>query len=510
VNAPNTSPKPRKPLLSRVPAEFVRAVLKGHSGLGLAFAAAIYLVCLSGSIAVFAQEFQRWERADAPRLESASPQAVQAALEGAIARAGTAEHGYIQMPNRTIPHFVVSLDTPQGDRAWFADGEGRLTANAAYPWTDFITALHINLHLPRTWGEFLVGLTGVALLSSLISGLLAHPRIFRDAFHLRLGGSRRLQEADLHNRLGVWAMPFHIVVSLTGALLGLTTLIVGVLGFALFQGDVDKVYDLFIASPPVDDPRPAPVIDLAPMFAQLETQAPGGRVDLIQLEHPQEAGGAALFQVERAEGKIANTDSYAFDRSGRLYDASRAADNNLGEDILGAMGQVHFGWFGGGVIKIAYGLLGLGLTYLAASGVTIWLARRRDKRNPAPGWERVWAAVVWGQPAALAITALVAVVLGAGAAGAVLVAVWLMATLGALAAAAKLSQSRLSRCLRLLTAIALTACGIVHMALRAGSDPIGWAVDLVLIAMAAMIWWPARRRIAEAFGAAPPAQEQST
>ena len=81
-------------------------------------------------------------------------------------------------------------------------------------------------------GGILVGLIGVALLSSLISGILAHPRIFRDAFHLRLGGSKRLQEADFHNRLGVWALPFHIIISLTGAFLGLTTIIVGVLGMA--------------------------------------------------------------------------------------------------------------------------------------------------------------------------------------------------------------------------------------------------------------------------------------
>ncbi len=49
-----SKPKARKPLLSRVPADFVRAVLKGHSSLGLAFAALIYLVCLTGSFAVFA------------------------------------------------------------------------------------------------------------------------------------------------------------------------------------------------------------------------------------------------------------------------------------------------------------------------------------------------------------------------------------------------------------------------------------------------------------------------
>ncbi|WEK45975.1 MAG: PepSY-associated TM helix domain-containing protein [Candidatus Andeanibacterium colombiense] len=484
----------RKPLLSRVPADFVRAVLKGHSGLGLAFAAAIYLVCLTGSIAVFAQEFQRWEHADAPRLTSASPEAVQAALENAIVRAGTAEHGYIQLPDAEIPHLVVNLDTPKGDEGWIADGNGTLVAGSAVPWTEFITGLHISLHLPRSWGEFLVGLTGVALLSSLISGLLAHPRIFRDAFHLRLGGSRRLQEADLHNRLGVWAMPFHLAVSLTGALLGLTTLIVGVLGFALFNGDVDKVYGLFLPADLPEDARAAPVIDLQPMFAQLEIQSPGGRVDLIQLEHPQEAGGSAMFQVEREPQHIANIDSYAFDRSGKLYHSAKAADNNLGEDILASIGQVHFGWFGGGIVKIAYGLLGLGLTYLAASGVTIWLARRRDKRNASPGWERVWTGFVWGQPAALALTALIAAVVGTGVGSTVLVSTWGAVTLLALAGAAFAEQRTLGRWLALLTTGALVATGAAHALLHRGSDPVAWAIDVVfVVGGAALGGWILRR-----------------
>lgn len=85
-------------------------------------------------------------------------------------------------------------------------------------------------------GGFVVGMTGVALPSSLISGILAHPRTFRDAFHLRLGGSPRLQEADLHNRIGVWGLPFHFIVALSGAFLGLLTIVVGVLGWPCSAG----------------------------------------------------------------------------------------------------------------------------------------------------------------------------------------------------------------------------------------------------------------------------------
>lgn len=491
--APASRPIPKKAkqdLMSRIPAGFVRAVLRGHSSLGLAFAALIYLICLSGSIAVFAQEFKRWESASAPQVTSASPDAVQTAFEGAIAKGGPGvEHVYITLPSADFPRLLLHVDAEQ-DREFLADARGRIAPGKDFAWTEFITRLHINLHLPRTWGGFLVGLIGVALLSSLISGILAHPRIFRDAFHLRIGGSKRLQEADLHNRLGVWALPFHIVISLTGAFLGLTTIIVGVLGMAMFNGDVNKVYALFIPAPPIDDPRPAPVLDLKPMFAKLP--ATGGRVEYVFTEHPTEMGGAALFNVKHPD-RLAGTDGYAFRRDGTIYHASPATQNNVGEDILASMGVLHFGWFGGGLIKIVYFALGLGLTYLAVSGVNIWLARRRDKGRAAPGWERAWAATVWGQPAGIAAAAVAALV----AADVVpAIVTWLLVGLAFLGAAIRLPAEKLSAVGRPATGALLLLAAATHLALRGGvggTDPMAWIVNAALGAGGILLLlWPGR------------------
>ncbi|MCW4463506.1 PepSY domain-containing protein [Sphingomonas sp. BT-65] len=480
----------RKPIWPKVPSEFVRAVLKGHSSLGLAFAALIYLVCLTGTIAVFSHEFERWENPSAPRLETASPEAVQAGYTAALDATGKGvEHVFITMPDADLPRLTVTTDVGGHYRSWAADERGTIV-EASSPWTEFLTRLHINLHLPRTIGIFLVGLIGVALLSSLISGLLAHPRIFRDAFHLRLGGSRRLQEADLHNRLGIWALPFHITVSLTGALLGLTTIIVGALGFAMFQGDVNKVYALFVPPHPVDNPAPAPPLDLRPMFAQV-AKLTDGRVAYVFMEHPTEMGGAALFNVEDGSNRLSHTDAYTFDRNAKLYFSKKAEANNVGEQILGSLGVLHFGWFGGSVVKIAYGLLGLGLTYLAASGVTIWLARRRDKGRSAPGWERVWTAVVWGQPVALVAAAGVTLV-GIGVSMSLALAIWGGVTVAALVAAALLPAAPLSRLGKIATVGLLIALALAHMVLRGGEDPIAWTVNAVLIGLGLVLLWFAR------------------
>ncbi|HEY8604511.1 PepSY-associated TM helix domain-containing protein [Tsuneonella suprasediminis] len=459
--------------------DLVRAVLKGHSGLGLAFAALLYLVCLTGATAVFANEFYRWENPGVERMENLSADAAQSAYREALARSeGAAEHVLILMPSEDRPWPSVRVTAEDGTQTnWIVDSAGRITGELRESWTHFLTRLHINLHLPQSWGILIVGLSGVALLSSLISGLLAHPRIFRDAFHLRLGGSRRLQEADLHNRLGVWALPFHLTISLTGALLGLSTIIIGAVGLAVFQGDTAKVYAIFTPPHPVEDTRPAPPLDLRPLFARLSERAPDGRIGYVMVEHPTEQGAAAMFDVESSTSRIANSDTYAFDRAGTIYYEQQAAQNNVGQQILGSLGQLHFGWFGSGVVKIAYALLGLGLTYLAAGGVTIWLARRRDKGRPAPGCERIWTATVWGQPLALSTAALVALFTTSLIAP---IWTWAAVSLAALGMAAVWSPSALSQIGRAGTGALLIALALVHPIVVGTGDSMALIVDGVI------------------------------
>lgn len=459
--------------------DLVRAVLKGHSGLGLAFAALLYLVCLTGAIAVFANEFYRWENPGVERMETISADAVQSAYREAMARTkGAVEHVLILMPSEDRPWPTLRVDAEDGARTtWIADSAGRITGELRESWTHFLTRLHINLHLPQSWGIFIVGLSGVALLSSLISGLLAHPRIFRDAFHLRLGGSRRLQEADLHNRLGVWALPFHLTVSLTGALLGLSTVIIGAIGLAVFQGDTAKVYAIFTPPHPKEDTRPASPIDLRPLFAEVTERAPGARISYLIVEHPTERGGAVMFEVEGSASRIANSDIYAFDRAGTLYYQQHAAQNNVGQQILGSLGPLHFGWFGGGIVKIVYALLGLGLTYLAAGGVNIWLARRRDKGRPAPGWERVWAATVWGQPLALTCAAITTLFTPAAT---LPIWIWAGISLTVLGTAAVLSPLSLSRISKAGVGVLLIMLAVGHSILFGADDRMALIVDISL------------------------------
>jgi uncharacterized iron-regulated membrane protein len=470
---------------------FVQAVLAGHSALGLAFAALIYVVCLSGTLAVFAYEFQRWEQPDGPVIAGAiSPEAIGAAVDAAYkqALAENADHDiFILGPGSISPRFLVNYhDHESGvEGHWLADEQGRLVTRVKAPWSEFLVALHVNLHLPRTWGRLLVGLVGVTLLSSLVSGLLSHPRIFKDAFALRWGGSRRLQEADLHNRLSVWGLPFHVAVTLTGALLGLSTLIVGVLAYAAYDGDSGKAFETLLGPRAAADETAAPVPDVAAMIRQVQRERQGATFVSVHIEHVARAGQMVHLGM-RTQGHLALSNSYYFKGDGTYVGDGGLETGSIGQQILGVLQPLHFGWFGGIPIKIIYGLLGLALTVVTQTGVTIWLARRRDKGRSAPGWEKAWAATVWGQPLALAAAAAAALLLDAR----IILPVYLATALAVyLVAAAIPTATFLTRALRLLTATTLVAAVATHTLLWVprATDVITWAISGALVVAALAI-----------------------
>lgn len=474
-----------------LPPDFVRAMLAGHSALGLAFAALIYVVCLSGTLTVFLYEFQRWEQPNAPIVAAQpTPETFAAALQAGYkqAIADKSDHDiFILAPGAMTPRLVVNYHDHEAgvEGHWIADRDGRLVTRLQAPWSEFLTQLHTNLHLPRTWGMFLVGLTGVTLLSSLVSGLLAHPRIFKDAFALRWGGSKRLQEADLHNRLGVWGLPFHIAVSLTGALLGLSTLIVGVLALAAYDGDSGKAFSMLLGPRATEEETAAPLPDLVAMIRHVRSAKPDAEVVTIFVQHAAKIGQVVSLGM-RTPGHLALSNAYYFKGDGTPLGDGGLETGSFGQQVLGAIQPLHFGWFGGLTVKIVYGLLGLALTIVTHSGVTIWLARRRDKGRPAPRWERVWAGVAWGQPLALAVAALVSFFF---AERFILVA-YLVCTTVAIVGSLRMPTAELAvRVMRLASAVTIAAVLVVHSYVwaAAASDKMAWAVSATLLLAALAI-----------------------
>lgn len=464
---------------------FTRSMLDGHGLIGILFGTVIYILCLSGSLIVLVDQLTLWERPKAPIIEQVSPDLLDRVSREAYVRAkaeNAAHDLFVTTPTPELPHLSIIALGERGEagerHAWSVDSAGTLGPEMATPWVAFVQTLHFNLTIPGAIGRYLVGIFGTVLLASLITGILAHRRIFKDAFRLRWGGSKRLSNADLHNRIGIWALPFHLIVSLTGSLLGLSGLIIIVLALVAYRGDQQKAIASLLGPQAIEDARAAPFPDIRPMLRRIEADVPGADVTQLRFEHVATAGQQVTISIA-APGHLTRAESYVFSPAGVLKHKAGFTDGNVGMRLYGMITPLHYGTYGGLPLKIIYALLGAGLTVIVASGGNIWLSRRREQGRPAPKLERLWTALIWGQPLALALSG-IAEISGIGGA---LPAYWIMTVLVWIVALSLRDQAMVSRAMRFATGFGLITLALAHVLRSGWPQPAAIGIDIGLLIM---------------------------
>ena len=377
----------------------VKRALSGHASLGLVAAALIYLIALTGTMVVVLEKWQRWEQPDIAESLTLSPEAAQAAIPNVLQRERdlpSTEHLYIRMPTEDLPRAVVTTD----NKAWYVDAAGNVVGREAHTWTEFVAALHIHLTLPIVWGMILVGALGVALAALLVTGVLAHPKIFKDAFRLRSRHEPALARADWHNRLGVWTLPFALAIALTGAFIGLSYAGAGTLAQAYSKGDIEPVYATIFGNEPAHNPAPAPMANIARAMETVAQRFPETVPTYVVVHDPMTKGQFVQIIAEHPR-RLIYGEVYSFDGAGEYLGKVGTSDGEIGRQAAASTYNLHFGNYAGLPVEIAYIVLGVALCVITSTGITLWLRKRSRKGLPTEHMAAAWAIVVWGIPLAL-------------------------------------------------------------------------------------------------------------
>ena len=198
-----------------------------HTWAGVVLGSLIFVIFWMGTLSVFDREIDRWMM-PATRLASPKKQP-HVKLDGLITETATqltkgVPQWSVRLPGERVPAIELRWRnevTKTAELRLLHPQTGAVLSNAqTLAGTGFIFPFHDTLQIKwKDVGEWLVGLAGMAMLVMVVSGAVMHRRIFADFFTFRPKKAMQRASLDLHNLMGVLALPFHVLMPLTGVVL---------------------------------------------------------------------------------------------------------------------------------------------------------------------------------------------------------------------------------------------------------------------------------------------------
>ena len=205
-----------------------------HTWASLILGWLLYAIFLTGTLSFFQNEITVWMK---PELHQSVPQnsqiqQTQVALNYLQKNHPNAGSWNIQLPNARQNTTILTVrkigEDPRarrgGERITLDSATGEVLEARDTRGGSFLYRFHFELYgLPRLWTRWLVGIATLLMLVAIISGVITHKKIFKDFFTFRTGKGQR-SWLDAHNATAVLALPFHIMITFSGLLLLLFTL----------------------------------------------------------------------------------------------------------------------------------------------------------------------------------------------------------------------------------------------------------------------------------------------
>jgi uncharacterized iron-regulated membrane protein len=347
-----------------------------HSWLGFKLSLVMGVICLSGSLAAVSHEIDwlltpslrapavpdgtvAWGAAEAA-VRAAYPDARLTSLR-APEGAGFAATAFVALSDGT--QRIAHLDPVTG--GWQGD-TGRLTAQR------LLRDLHMWLFITNSWGLVIVSAFSLPLLASVITGLVVYKRFWRGFFRLRLGAGPRVLIGDLHKLVGLWSVPFVLLIGVTGV--WYLVEIVGLMNGHRFDRPAPGVPRTDLASF-----GPAPrAIGAAEAVERAQAAFPGLRPVAVIMPRSVTAPVIVWGQAEAWLVRERANAVRLHPVTGAVLDVQRGDALRLMERVVDTADPLHFGNFGGLPTKLLYLAFGLALTGLVVTGG--WLTLRRGVR----------------------------------------------------------------------------------------------------------------------------------
>lgn len=422
----------------KIRTDIVKMYKEIHGWVGIVSGLALFIAFYAGAITMFEEPLQHWASAPTalvppPSLER-TPELVEKALAAHPEAAKDYEIHVAIGPDRPA-RMSWEIEAPGADEhvpretvyaSLAPDGSLQIEREGPSPVAQFVDVLHQQVGLPFEHEVAMPIMGAIALLYTIaiVSGLIVLlPSLVSDLFALRVGRNVKRMWLDVHNVLGLFSIPFHLVMALTAIVFAFHDQFYDSQALAFGGGE---------RRPPVSAPPPpanhAPVLAPADVVKRVAEQAPG--FTLLQIGYAQGRNGAPVLRIAGRDARyghrgptygLAELDPHSGDFKETDYMPGRQDGWSA---TITSFFALHFGNFGGEPIRWSYFLLGLAGAFLFYTGNLLWVEsrRKRERKNGLPEQTkatRILAALTVGVPlgcmAGISVTVAAAKPLGLGA-----------------------------------------------------------------------------------------------
>ena len=385
-------------------AEFIRIYKIVHTWTGIVAGIALFIAFYAGALTVFKEPLARWASppggtsaaavplADTPALIAqvlaTDPQAAEDFVlylkeaEHLPARMGwkVRDEGADDHDELSPRHFIATLQT---------DGTASVHEVRPSKLAEFIDVLHrvVGLPIDSDANRWIMGLIAVLYGVALVSGVIVLlPSLVKDLFALRVGKNLKRMWLDAHNVVGLFSLPFHLVMAITAVGFAFHDDIYALQNAMIHRGGLAGTFAPRIGTPAASAARdPAAMLPPAELLRRAQALSPA--FEAVSLQYTQVTGPRAAVRIWghdanalslRTLGGFVALDPY----SGRVISTDfLPGRQDAAHTVITSLFALHLATFGGAPVKWMYFLLGLAGAWLFYSGNLLWVETRRRRAS---------------------------------------------------------------------------------------------------------------------------------
>lgn len=352
-----------------------------HSWAGIVTGLLLFIVCFSGSVVVFKNEIDLWANPSLRALPHvAQPVGPDLVLNNLAEYYPSSKVESLWYPDGINPAwtaFIKGADNPERMKIAVRADTGEVVGPVDSELGQFFRMIHVFLFFGPRW---IVGFLGVAMFFLIVSGFVIHRKILKELFTARWRKSLRVTGSDLHKSLGVWGLVFHLMIAFTGAWLGLAPVFERAYSYVSGGGGA-RPAAMKMRNNALDRAMQTASVDT--LLKQAQHDMPGLQPNRIALRDVGKPNASVTFFGQVDDLWFSNARiTY---QGGRFKEKNDPRQNGFWSQFNGLMEPLHFGDYGGIVLKWLYFLIGLSPALLSLSGTLLWIERRKLRQRNRAG-----------------------------------------------------------------------------------------------------------------------------